>query len=102
MKNGVFWDVTPCGSCKNRRLERTHSLHHQRDKNSELGIALALTSNRRLLRRNNRSGRRLLVTANVPKLYDSRHLDDAGATFLRNVSAHTSHTASHPRRRHSS
>jgi hypothetical protein len=19
MKNGVFWDVTPCGSCKNRR-----------------------------------------------------------------------------------
>jgi hypothetical protein len=21
MKNGVFWDVTPCDSCKNRRLE---------------------------------------------------------------------------------
>jgi hypothetical protein len=20
MKNGVFWDVTPCGSCKNRRF----------------------------------------------------------------------------------
>jgi hypothetical protein len=20
MKNGVFWDVTPCGSCKNLRL----------------------------------------------------------------------------------
>jgi hypothetical protein len=20
MRNGVFWDVTPCGSCKNRRL----------------------------------------------------------------------------------
>jgi hypothetical protein len=20
MKNGVFWDVTPCGPCKNRRL----------------------------------------------------------------------------------
>jgi hypothetical protein len=20
MKNGVLWDVTPCGSCKNRRL----------------------------------------------------------------------------------
>jgi hypothetical protein len=19
-KNGVFWDVTPCGSCKNQRL----------------------------------------------------------------------------------
>jgi hypothetical protein len=22
-KNGVFWDVTPCGSCKNRRLGGT-------------------------------------------------------------------------------
>jgi hypothetical protein len=20
LKNGVFWDVTPCGSCKNRRF----------------------------------------------------------------------------------
>jgi hypothetical protein len=20
MKDGVFWDVTPCGSCKNRRF----------------------------------------------------------------------------------
>jgi hypothetical protein len=23
MKNGVLWDVTPCGSCKNRRFRRT-------------------------------------------------------------------------------
>jgi hypothetical protein len=23
MKNAVVWDVTPCGSCKNRRFERT-------------------------------------------------------------------------------
>jgi hypothetical protein len=23
VKNGVFWDVTPCGSCKNRRFGRT-------------------------------------------------------------------------------
>jgi hypothetical protein len=23
MKNGVFWDVTPCGSCKNLRFEGT-------------------------------------------------------------------------------
>jgi hypothetical protein len=26
MKNGVFWDVTPCGSCKNRRLAFLRSL----------------------------------------------------------------------------
>jgi hypothetical protein len=23
MKNGVFWDVTPCGYCKNRRFGET-------------------------------------------------------------------------------
>jgi hypothetical protein len=23
MKNGVFWNVTPCGSCKNRRFGGT-------------------------------------------------------------------------------
>jgi hypothetical protein len=33
MKNGVFWDVTPCGSCKNRRFWGTWRLLHQGDKN---------------------------------------------------------------------
>jgi hypothetical protein len=33
MKNGVFWDVMPCGSCKNRRFGGTQLLHHQGDKN---------------------------------------------------------------------
>jgi hypothetical protein len=23
LKNGIFWDVTPCGSCKNRRFGGT-------------------------------------------------------------------------------
>jgi hypothetical protein len=32
MKNGVFWVVTPCGSCKNRRFGGTWRLH-QGDKN---------------------------------------------------------------------
>jgi hypothetical protein len=27
MMNGVFWDVTPCGSCKNRRFGGTYRLH---------------------------------------------------------------------------
>jgi uncharacterized protein YbcV (DUF1398 family) len=34
MKNGVFWGVTPCGSCKNRRFLGTQRLLHQDDKNS--------------------------------------------------------------------
>jgi hypothetical protein len=33
MKNAVFWDITPCGSCKNRRFGWTLSLLHQGDKN---------------------------------------------------------------------
>jgi hypothetical protein len=31
-KNAVFWNVTPCGSCKNRRFRGTCRLHHQGDK----------------------------------------------------------------------
>jgi hypothetical protein len=33
MKNGVFWVVTACGSCKNRRFGGTWRLLHQGDKN---------------------------------------------------------------------
>jgi hypothetical protein len=32
-KNGVFWIVTPCGSCNNRRFGGTWRLLHQGDKN---------------------------------------------------------------------
>jgi hypothetical protein len=46
MRNAVFWDVTPCGSCKNRRFGGTYRLHH-------LGY------------KKRRSVRWLLVTANV-------------------------------------
>jgi hypothetical protein len=33
MKNGVFWDVTPCGYCKNRSFGGTWSPLLQGDKN---------------------------------------------------------------------
>jgi hypothetical protein len=33
MKNGVFWEVTSCGSCKDRRFGGTYRLHHQGNKN---------------------------------------------------------------------
>jgi hypothetical protein len=61
-------DVTPRGSCKNRRFGGTWRLLHQGDKNSELGTTQAATSNRRTLRRNTkflRSVCRLLVAACV-------------------------------------
>jgi hypothetical protein len=33
MKNGVFWVVTPCSSCKNRRFGGTWRLLHQGERN---------------------------------------------------------------------
>jgi hypothetical protein len=33
MKNFIFWDVTPCGSCKNQCFRGMYCLHHQGVKN---------------------------------------------------------------------
>jgi hypothetical protein len=32
MKNGIFWDVTLCASCKDRRFGGIYRLKHQGDK----------------------------------------------------------------------
>jgi hypothetical protein len=42
LKNGVFWDVTPCSSCKNRRFGGTYRLHNEGDKNRRAGTTLLL------------------------------------------------------------
>jgi hypothetical protein len=52
MKNGVFWDVTPCDSCNNRRFGELSVSFIRVTRIGELGITLAVTSNRRTLRRN--------------------------------------------------
>jgi hypothetical protein len=52
MKNDGFWDVTPCGSCKNRRFGGTWRLLHQGDKNLLQTIALF--------------GRRCLLVPHIP------------------------------------
>jgi hypothetical protein len=31
--NAIFWDVTPCGSCKNRRFGGNYPFHNQGEKN---------------------------------------------------------------------
>jgi hypothetical protein len=54
-KNAVFWDGTPYGSCKNRRFEELSASIIRVTRISELGTALAITSNRCTL-----------VMANVP------------------------------------
>jgi hypothetical protein len=42
MKNAMFWDVTPCGSCENRRFGGTSNIGMKGI--SELGNTLAVTS----------------------------------------------------------
>jgi hypothetical protein len=37
MKNGVFWDVTSCGFCKNRRFEETSAFIIRVTRIGELG-----------------------------------------------------------------
>jgi hypothetical protein len=33
MSNAIFWEVVPCGYCKNQHFGGTYRLHHQGDKN---------------------------------------------------------------------
>jgi hypothetical protein len=35
MKNAISWEVTPCGSCKNRRFGGTPRLYHKSDMNPQ-------------------------------------------------------------------
>jgi hypothetical protein len=49
MKNGVFWDVTPRGSCKNRVSEELSASFIRVTRIGELGTTLAVTSNRHKL-----------------------------------------------------
>jgi hypothetical protein len=73
MKNAVFWDVTPYGSCKNRLFGGTYRLHHQGDKyffKACFGCWLLLT----------------LFLAR--RFY---HPDDGGDKFLRNVGSYKGH-----------
>jgi hypothetical protein len=51
-KNRVFLDVTPCGSCKNRRFGGTYASFIRVARICELETTLAVISNRRTLRRN--------------------------------------------------
>jgi hypothetical protein len=64
MKDIVFWDVTPCGSCKNRRYvsdELSASIIRM-TRIGEPGTTLAVTSNRRTLRRNTSSSETSVLT----------------------------------------
>jgi hypothetical protein len=48
MKNGIFWDVTPCGCCKNDVSEELSASFIRVTRIGKLGTTLAVTSNRPL------------------------------------------------------
>jgi hypothetical protein len=79
MKNTVFWDVTPCGSCKNRRLGETCRFHHQ-DGKIQWTRNIRITNNGRKLLIFFRSLLLLLVSTNVPS-WPIFHPDDGGYIF---------------------
>jgi hypothetical protein len=61
MKNGVFWDVTPFGSCKNQCFGGTQRLIIRVTRLGELET-LAVTGNRRTPQRNANSQRKSVVS----------------------------------------
>jgi hypothetical protein len=40
-KNAVFWNVMPCGSCKNRRFGGMYRLHHQGEEINKIGTLVS-------------------------------------------------------------
>jgi hypothetical protein len=50
MMNGVFWNVMPCGFCKNRRFGERRTFIIRLTRIGELGTTLAVTNNRSTLR----------------------------------------------------
>jgi hypothetical protein len=60
MKNAVFWDVTPCDTCKYQRFGGIYKLRHQGEKNQRTRRTLAVTGNWSTLPTASRSRRQLL------------------------------------------
>jgi hypothetical protein len=104
-KNTVFWDVTPCRSCVNRRFGGTYRLHLQGRKIREQGTSVkmeAISSSETSV--HTRSTRRQSAATCSRWFLASGFFypEDGGDMFLRNVGSHKICTAPHPRRRHSS
>jgi hypothetical protein len=69
MKNAVYWGVTPCGYCKNRRFGGTCHIIIRVTRIDELRTTLAIISNRSTLRKNTSSP--ILVTLRMEAILSS-------------------------------
>jgi hypothetical protein len=105
MKNAVFWDVEPCGSCENRRFQGSvASILSTEPTNPTTPHSLptspfSATVLIYLVFYWVQSARQLLILSLVLRFF---YPEDGGNTFLRNVCSHKTHTVPRLRRRCSS
>jgi hypothetical protein len=95
LKNAVFWDVTPCSSCKNRRFGKSIASIIRVERISELATTLAVRikwSNLRIFSQSD------VLLSRVVSFYP----EAGGYTFLRNGGSHKTYTAPYRRWRLSS
>jgi hypothetical protein len=82
----IFWEMTPCGSYKNRRFGGSYRLHLQ-DARVRAGYRVSYES-----------VPIQELTTLLCNLLVLVHPEDGGDTILRNVGSYKSHTVSSPRR----
>jgi hypothetical protein len=87
----IFWEMTPCGSYKNRRFGGSYRLHLQ-------DVRVQASTERVV------SSYDIIGVAVYTRVYHSLcllvlvHPEDGGDTILRTVGSYKSHTVSSPRR----
>jgi hypothetical protein len=67
MKNGVFWDVTPCGSLRTDLSDEVSASFIRVTRIGELGTTLAVPSNRRMLSSSETSVLTRTTRRNIPE-----------------------------------
>jgi hypothetical protein len=92
VKNAVFWDVTPCGSIRTDVSEELTAPIMRMTRIGELETALALTSNRRMLRKKSKVLVNYVRFEGFTPVTMKNGADDIGAKFLRNVGYYNMHT----------
>jgi hypothetical protein len=76
----IFWEMTPCGSYRNRRFGGLYRLHLQGARVSYESVTIQE------------------LTTSLCNLLALVHPEDGGDTIIRNVGSYKSHTVSSPRR----